>query len=65
MKIKYEIPDDFISPNMTTCPKDEFDWLYKNYDLKVKYAIANELAEMNRLTKLHLKYPNKAITEVD
>ena len=37
-KVKYEIPEDFIGEND----------LYKSYDLKIKYAIANELHELNR-----------------
>ena len=48
-KVKYEIPDDFLNSN--TNPKDDFDWLYKSYDLTIKYNIANELAELNRTMK--------------
>ena len=45
-KVKYEIPDDFLNSN--TNPKDDFEWLYRSYDLTIKYNIANELAELNR-----------------
>ena len=48
-KVKYEIPDDFLNSN--TNPKDDFDWLYKSYDLTIKYNIANEMAELNRTLK--------------
>ena len=46
-KVKYEIPDDFMSFR-TKDNKDDFDWLYKSYDLTIKYNIANEMAELNR-----------------
>ena len=49
-KVKYEIPDDFMSFR-TKDNKDDFDWLYKSYDLTIKYNIANELAELNRTMK--------------
>ena len=48
-KVKYEIPDDFLNSN--THPKDDFEWLYRSYDLTIKYNIANELAELNRTMK--------------
>ena len=48
-KVKYEIPDDFL--NVKHTQETDFDWLYKSYDLTIKYNIANELAELNRTLK--------------
>ena len=48
-KVKYEIPDDFL--NVKHKQETDFDWLYKSYDLTIKYNIANELAELNRTMK--------------